>query len=197
MIFNKELDESLRLILENDGSRSLRISNFIKSIPVELFEQIYLQLDKYREYEENGIDIFDREDFCLRGECVSETSRKYTFIIDMIENSITISRYMPLMKNEMCDVDFMKTIEITLYADSRYNNMEIFGERRLGRYSDKLRNIDTSYELVDTIFGRRIRYNGDIGFKKYQKINNSCSNKDLQFDNLSTVRPYVKVRKLR
>ena len=91
-MFNSEFDRSLWLMIIGDKNNSYNIINFIKSIPSELFNLIDIELDKYMKYEQCNISILDREDICLYGECNSRFNGKYFFVIDMIQNSLTITK---------------------------------------------------------------------------------------------------------
>lgn len=197
MIFNKNLDESLRLIIESDSKRRDKIVSFIKSIPEELFNQIYVQLEKYEKYEENGIDIFDREDYCLKGECVNDYDKKYTFVIDMFDDSITIARYVPSSLNKFLQVDdgYTKTFEITLYSQNRFNNTDNFDEQRLGKIFNNVQNTSVDYKVIKTIIGNMVTYLDDYGFRRYQsfELNDNCD--DLNIDSLNNISRNRKVRR--
>ena len=197
MIFNKNLDESLRLIIESDSKRRDKVVSFIKSIPNELFNQIYVQLEKYAEYEKNGVDIFDREDYCLRGECVNDYDKKYTFVIDMFDESITIARYVPSSLNKFLQIDggYTKTFEITLYSQNRFNNTDNFDEQRLGKIFNNVQNTCVDYKVIKTIIGNMVTYLDDYGFRRYQsfELNDNCD--DLNIDSLNNTSRNRKVRR--
>ena len=197
MIFNKKLDESLRLIIGSDGKRRDKVISFIKSIPSELFDQIYIQLEKYEEYEKNSVDIFDREDYCLKGECVNNYDKKYTFVIDMFDESITIARYVSSSLNKFLQIDdgYTKTFEITLYAQNRYNNIDNFDEQRLGRIFNSVQNISIDYKVIKTIIGNMITYLDDYGFRKYQSFELNDNYDDLNIDSLDVISRNRKVRR--
>lgn len=199
MIFNKELDESLRLMLESDRKRRDKIINFVLSIPDDLYQKIYVELSKYNEYEQNNIDLFDREDFCLSGETINTNNCKYSFVIDMIENSITISRYKieDDMKRSMNAEDGCeKVFEITLYASTRYNNISNFKYQKLGKFIDNITGIDVEYDLKSTKFGNMVTFLDDIGFRKYQKVNCKENNIELDRESLCKTKTKNRVRRM-
>lgn len=187
-MFSQEFDRSLWLMLISDKNNREDIINFIKSIPNELYKQIRIQLDKYEKYEQSDINILDREDICLYGSCNGKYDLKYYFVIDMIQNSLTIS----MGSNR--DMNFIKSYEIILYAKSRYNNVELFNTQLLGNIINHTDDIKTEYELIDGLFGRMVVYSNDGSLKKYKKVTRNTDN--LQLDNLLNNRGISKVRKL-
>lgn len=200
MIFNKELDESLRLIIESDGKRRNKLVEFLLSIPDELYQQIYFQLERYDKYEKDGVSILDRDDYCLKGECLDVYNRKYSFIIDMFDESLTISRYICSSLSSFLNIEdrYTKTFEIILYAKNRYNNVDVFKEQRLGRVIDKIDNVDVLYNIIKTKLGNMITISDGYLLKKYYKYDiNKCLD-ELKLESLfNKVKNNVKVRKLR
>ena len=172
-MFNQEFDRSLWLMLVSDKNNREDMINFISCLPNELYEQINIQLDKYKDYEERNVYLFEREDTCLCGNCLGKFNEKYSFIIDMVENSLTI-----IMGIEREDI-FMKAFEVTLYAKSRCNDIDILDEQLLGYVINHTDGIKTKYVLVDTLFGKMVMYSGNGIFKKYKRIEKNSENMDL------------------
>lgn len=187
MIFNKEFDKSLGLILECDRSNRGKIINFLNSIPCELYEQIYIQLEKYNEYINRTIDVLDIEDFCLYGEYNREGIDNTSFVIDIIDNSITINK--SLYNGKKCVDDF----KLTLCSDSRFNNIALLGKQTLGSFRNYTQRVSWEYDLVNTMFGMRVLCSNNYGFKKYGKFTNSD---DLSLEKLGNKGNLVKVRKI-
>lgn len=187
-MFNEEFDRSLYLMLKSDKNNREDIVNFIRSVPLELFQQIYIQLEKYEKYEECDIDILDREDICLYGNCNGKYGLKYYFILDMIQNSITIG------VGNIIDMDFVKSYEITLYAESRYNSIDLFSSQILGNVINHSNDSKTEYELVDGLLGKMVVYTNNGSLKKYKKVGKNVDTDKL--DKILSGRGISRVRKL-
>lgn len=187
-MFSEEFDRSLWLMLVSDKSNRDDTINFIRSIPNELYQQICIQLQRYKQYEEENIDILDREDICLYGSCNGKYGLKYLFIVDMIQNSLTIS------VGSNSDMNFIKSYEITLYAESRYNSVDLFSSQLLGSIINYTDDVKTEYEIVDGLLGRMVVYSNNGGLKRYKKVSRNIDN--LQLDNLFNNRGLGRVRKL-
>ena len=187
-MFSEEFDRSLWLMLVSDKNNREDIVNFIRSIPKELYQQIYIQLEKYKEYEDCDIDILDREDICLYGSCNGKYNSKYFFIVDMIQNSLTIS----MGSNR--DMNFIKSYEITLYAKSRYNSVDLFSSQLLGNIINHTDDVKTEYELIDGLLGKMVVYSNNGSLKRYKKVSKNVDS--LQLDNLLNDRGISRVRKL-
>ena len=187
-MFSEEFDRSLWLMLGSDKNNREDIVNFIRSVPNELYQQIYIQLDKYEKYEESNIDILDREDICLYGNCNGKYDLRYYFVVDMIQNSLTIG-----VGNNI-DMNFIKSYEITLYAKSRYNSVDLFSSQILGNIINHTDDVKTEYELIDGLLGKMVVYSNNGSLKKYKKVSKNVDN--LQLDNLLNDRGIIRVRKL-
>lgn len=186
-MFNQEFDRSLLMMLFSDKNNRRNIINFVKYIPNELYAKIFIQLDKYKKYEDNNIDILDREEFCLYGEYVDDNI-KYSFIIDMVQNSLTITQ------SSFIGDNLKKQYELVLFTDSRYNNIEFSGKQLLGSFLDCKNDLKIEYELVSTRFGNKIVYSDNSIFKKYKRVNNTFQNMDVC--NYLDESSYTRVRKL-
>ena len=187
-MFSEEFDRSLWLMLISDKNNREDIINFIRSVPKELYEQMSIQLEKYKNYEECNVDILDREDICLYGSCNGKYDLKYLFVVDMIQNSLTIS------VGSNMDMNFIKSYEITLYAKSRYNSVDLFSSQLLGNVVNHTDGVRTEYELIDGLLGRMVVYSNNGGLKKYKKVSRNEDN--LQLDNLFNNHSVSRVRKL-
>lgn len=187
-MFNSEFDRSLSMMLFSDKNNRKEIINFIRSIPNELYVKLYIQLDKYKDYEENNIDIFSREDFCLCGEYIEDDKYKYEFIIDMIQNSLTIA------KSSLKDNNLKKQYGIVLYSSSRYNNVMFSGKEILGSFLNYDKNTKNEYELISTRFGLMI-VNSDNGiFKKYKRFDDELCKMDIY--SYLNEHSYLRVKKI-
>lgn len=187
-MFSQEFDRSLLMMLFTDKNKRKNIINFIKYLPNELYVKLYIQLDKYQKYEDNNVDIFDREDFCLYGEYIMGNNIKYSFIIDMVQKSLTIT-YSSLLNNNL-----NKHYEITLFDNSRYNNNEFLGKQLLGSFLDCEKNMKTEYEFISTKIGNMIVYSDNGFFKKFKRVNDELENIDLY--NYLNEFCYIRTRKI-
>lgn len=193
MIFNKELDKSLWLILESDKKNRDRIKCFVESIPNDLYQQIYNKLDEYSEYEKGHLNMFDLDDFFLKGECLGYLNKKYSFVIDIVGNSLSITESM------LINGKFKDLIELTLFMGSRYNSVEISGRQSIGSFTNYVTKNVVNYDLINTLLGLMIEYsNYDYrkcadGFKKYKRINTNLIVDEL---NLSSKEGITRVRKM-
>lgn len=172
-MFSQEFDRSLWLMLISDKNNREDIISFIKYIPDDLYEQIYIHLDKYRNYEECNVSISNREDICLYGSCYGKYNEKYSFIVDTAQNSLTIS--MGIERNGT----FMKAFEITLYAKSSYNSTDALDKQFLGYVVNYTDETKTEYELIDGKFGKIVVYSNNRFLKKYKKVNKNSENVEL------------------
>lgn len=186
-MFNSEFDRSLWLMIISDKNNSYNIINFIKSIPSELFKLIDIELDKYMKYEQCNISILDREDICLYGECNSRFNGKYSFVIDMIQNSLTIT------KSIYVNDHYRKEFEIVMYAKSRYNDVELFNTQLLGNIVNYTDDIKSEYELIDRIFGRMVVCSENGSLKKYKRIGKISEG--MQLENIFNRNNLVRIRK--
>ena len=172
-MFSNEFDRTLGLMLISDKNNRNDILNFVRSIPDELYEQICIQLDKFKNYEESNVGFFDREDVCLCGSSYGRFNLKYLFIVDMIQNSLTIST--GFERND----SFIKSFEMTLYAKSRYNSIELFDNQLLGVVINYTDDTKTEYKLIDTVIGKMVVCSNNNIFKKYKLISKNIENIEL------------------
>ena len=185
MIFNNEFDESLRLIVRNDKKVGIKILKFIRELPEELGKSLNEKLVKYEEYREKGFNNGEIE-YCLMGN-YSCNNYHYLFIIDMVENSLTI------VKNEFSASGFKKIFEIVLNAKTGYNNIDAFGKQILGKINDGYLDSSIQYSLVDTMFGRMVVSSNNNGIKKYRK--NIEDSDILDLDNIDDINKKKNIRK--
>lgn len=190
MIFSKELDESLWLMLESDKKNRRKVSEFLKAVPSELYEQISIQLDKYREYEDSGIDILERDTICLYGNCLDQNNYKYSFIVDMINHSLSIS------KSFFRENEYVKQFELTMYAKSRYNSVDVFGRQMLGSIYESGMSGKYEYDLVDMLFGKMIICSYDNNIKKYKRVKINDILDDIRIEDLSSKKGNSRVKKM-
>ena len=194
MIFNEELDKSLCLMLESDKKNKEHIECFINSIPSEVYQQIYDKLREYEEYECGKLDIFELDNLCLYGECNYYEGRfKYSFVIDMVDNSLKIT------KNMLISGEYKDYAELTLCMGSRYNDVNVFGRQYIGSYTNYVTKNKTEYNLISTLIGLMVEYSCydykkmSEGFKKYKRVNLDLILMEL---NLSNDRGLSRVRKV-
>lgn len=154
MIFDKEFDKVLCLILQGDKENRDKILEVIDSIPIDLYCQIKNALLKYHDYEDKNVDIHDRETFCLTGEYMTDKQVKYSFSIDMLLHSLNISR----------DKDFT----ITLYKEAIVNDAEKNEEQVLGGL--KLGKDKIDYIMRNVIFAKRVITYSNGMFSRMKKI---------------------------
>jgi len=186
-MFNSEFDRSLWLMIISDKNNRYNIINFIKSIPNDLFYFMDIELDKYMKYEESNVGILDRGDICLRGECKSRFNGKYSFIIDMIQNSLTIT------KSIFVNNQYKKEFEIVLFAKSRYNNVDLFSSQLLGNIVNYNNENKSEYGLIDGILGKMVVCSDNNGGKKYKRIGNISEKMELE--NIFNRNNLVRVKK--
>jgi len=107
MIFNREFDKTLKLILNGDKNNKDIIIDFISSIPDSLYQQIKSSLLKFDKIREENVYLLDMED--IDGEFIVNNKIKYYFVLDMIFNCLTIGKTYLINGNES------KELEIKLY----------------------------------------------------------------------------------
>ena len=182
MVFSDELDKSLYMILENDDNNRKLVCDFIKKIPNELYNEIMVGFDKIEEYVNHDLSVFDiSDDFCIRGEFIQDLIYKYSFIIDLLEDSLTVSREI------LIDDKFYIDTEIKLYVKNNYNNIDEFGRQSIGHFKDWANNIDIRYDLIFTIFGKMMMFYNNGVYKKRKRMSNKTIDLDSKY-NFSRVR---------
>ena len=163
MIFNKEFDKTIWLILNGDSKNKKIILDFIDSIPAPIYQQL---LDAFVEYRKqidlNNMYILDRED--ITGE-FSFGNVRYYFILDMVFNCLIIGRQI------LVNGEYNKDFELSLFSDSSYNKLEVFNNQYLGSIDGSLIENKVNYELVNTFVGTMIMKKEDTCVSKYKRIN--------------------------
>lgn len=188
MIFNEKFDNSLWLMVNSDKNNKDDIVAFVKNLPNELYQLIYSRLDEYKQYKEGKIDVLENSDnFCLTGNIFTFDRCKYSFVIDMIVNSLTINKF--VLKGKK----YEKVYGLSMCAESSYNNADIFGTQLIGHIWDN--GLDIEYEMISTLLGKMIVYSDNIIFKKYKRINVNEIPSDINIDSLSSKKVFVKARK--
>ena len=192
MIFGNEYDKVLELIINSEKNNKDIIMNFIESIPDELREKIILKLDESRELKKEDICVFDMDQKVVDGEVQVTDNCKYWFIIDDFCKSLSVGR--SILNDEG---KFVKVFEITLFASTSYNNVEIFGEQNLGyTSSDCYSFLNKEYDLIDTVFGTMVRIVNKNGCKKYKKVDSKIVSSNLNAVSLNRKNRLVKSRKI-
>lgn len=189
MIFSEDFDSALCMILESDKKNKEKILGFIDSMPSDFYKKISLALEKYYEYEENQIDVFDREDICLMGETLDVDNCKYSFLIDMMIHSLTIT------KSEKNDNNYNKVFELTLFSNSGFNNIDVFGKQVLGSLYDVYDSVKLNYNLVDTMFGRMFNVTGAV-INRYRRIPFKSTSRGIDIQNSAITNGYSRVRRM-
>ena len=163
MIFNKEFDKPLWLILNGDNINKELILDFIDSIPASLYQQLLDAFLVYKEQMElDDIYILDRED--ITGD-FSVDNMKYYFIIDMIFNCLIVGR------ESLYNGEYVKDFELCLFSDSLYNRLEVINNQYLGSIDGFVTGNKINYELINTFFGTMIVKKENNCLVKYKRIN--------------------------
>lgn len=169
MIFNKEFDKTLKLILNGDKNNKDIIIDFISSIPDSLYQQIKSSLLNFDKIREENVYLLDMED--IDGEFIVNNKIKYYFILDMIFNCLIIG------KTYLINGDESKELEIKLYSDG--TDTLSFGEKYLGSLYKSVDNDRVDYELVNSIFGLMFVSKNSRLLSNYKKINRKCNDHKL------------------
>ena len=143
MIFNKEFDKTLKLILDGDKNNKEIIIDFIRLIPDSLYGGIKSSLMNFDKIKKENTYLLDMED--IEGEFIVNNKIKYYFILDTIFNCLTIG------KNYLIDGYESKEFELKLYSDG--SDTLSFGEQYLGSLYKSYANDKVDYELVNSVFG--------------------------------------------
>lgn len=171
MIFNKEFDKPLWLILNGDSKNKKLILDFIDMIPAPLYQQL---LDAFVEYKKqidlDNMYILDRED--VTGE-FSVGNVKYYFILDMVFNCLIVGRQM------LVNGEYKKDFEMSLFSDSTYNKLEVFNNQYLGSIDGSLIENKINYELINTFVGTLIIKKENNCLSKYKRVNTDMYYSDM------------------
>ena len=143
MIFNKEFDKTLKLILDGDKNNKEIIIDFIRLIPGSLYGRIKSSLMNFDKIKKENTYLLDMED--IEGEFIVNNKIKYYFILDTILNCLTIG------KNYLIDGYESMEFELKLYSDG--SDTLSFGEQYLGSLYKSFDNDKVDYELVNSVFG--------------------------------------------
>jgi len=163
MIFNKEFDKSLWLILNGDSKNKQLILDFIDMIPAPIYQQLLDAFVVYKkQIELDNIYVLDRED--ITGE-FSVGNIRYYFILDMILNCLILGRQILVIG------EYKKDFEMSLFSDSSYNKLEVFNNQYLGSIDGCLIENKINYELVNTFVGTMVLKKENNCLSKYKKIN--------------------------
>lgn len=160
MIFDKNYDKSLWLILMSDKDNREEIIKFIKNIPKELYVKLNTALKKYYEFESNvkGDSI---RDFILCGEVVDDKQDIYSFYIEPKDGTLNLAKH--VLNNFQY---YYCSVELFLVPYGLDENLEIFNKQLIGKIwcaTDKQKFIET-YSIAD------------YDYIKYEFINMFCDN---------------------
>lgn len=160
MIFDKNYDKSLWLILMNDKDNREEIIKFIKNIPKELYVKLNAALKKYYEFESSakGDSI---SDFILCGEVVDSNQDIYSFYINPKDGVLNLAKHV-LNKFQY----YYCSVELFLVPYGLDENLEIFNKQLIGKIwcaTDERKFIET-YSVAD------------YDYIKYEFINMFCGN---------------------
>lgn len=158
MIFGKQYDESLFIMMAGDKKNRGKILEFVKSIPEELHQQIKEAIDKYMEYEKTDIELLDGEDFFINGSYLDGDNFRYWFNIDMLIGSLTIGKCF------QTDNGYIRVIEISLLRGGNYDALSIGGKQWIGNVVDDFKENGYVTSFEDLLY----RYN-EFG---YTLVNN-------------------------
>lgn len=203
MIFDKNLDKALWLLLSADRKNSEKVVNFINIIPEELKEQIQEKIKIYNEYKMNGNKNFS----FLCGDCEIDNKLLFWFEIDTYFGELEMG-YM----ESNCGI-YKDVFKMTLLLDENLSLIDNFGKKNIGRieydiHTNKIDNVgsivessENSYDLYKTPLGYMIVYSvdNDKGVKHYMKIINILDMPEELFiddiKDMSDVKRLVKERK--
>lgn len=163
MIFNRNFDRTLWLILNGEKYNKNLICDFICLIPESLKKQIDDAFVKYEEVMNNSdTDILDRED--IKGEFYVDNN-KYYFILDMVLDKLTIGIKM------LFNGEYQKLYELSLYGDSFIDKIQKGDNYYLGRIEEFITNKVVNYELFNNFIGVIVLTKESNSFPIYKKIN--------------------------
>lgn len=162
MIFNKEFDKSLLLILNGDNKNKKLILNFIDSIPITLYKKMLDGFVEYKKQKEiDNIYMLEKEE--IKSEMVIDNI-KYYFVIDLIFNCLIVGR------SSLKNGEYNKDFELALFSDSSYNKLEVFDNQFLGSIDGTLIDNRINYDLVNTFLGVMIVKRENNSLSRYKRI---------------------------
>lgn len=176
MIFSKEFDKALWLILYGDKRNREKIEDFVRSIPCVLYKDIHKCLVKFYEYQRKNVSIFDRDED-IRRECVVADSfgiYTYYFVVNFVVGTLSVGRI----------IDRDRDFEITLFYNNDSKKSGNVDERMLGSvYSSNFGNI--SYVLLNNLFGTVIESSSDKRFKRIRRVDKEMVINDVNISKYS------------
>lgn len=134
MIFNKDYDKMLWLILKNDKGNRERILEFIKSIPSDFLVKIQDTIKEYEEYKLSDDKHLKMRNF--NGKFYDGEKYLYHFSIDKDRDTLFVGR------NAFKYGKIFNDFGLLLFNGSNVNQINTFDEYVIG-------NISFDYELIN------------------------------------------------
>jgi len=171
--------------LENDRRNRNEIANFIKDIPNDLNLLIEDKLGVYEEYLNGKRSFYEGNAvFCLSDSLKFNSDYMYSFIIDMVEDSITIK------KSKINKDGLENENELVLCAETTYNSISTLGKQRLGTFKCNGNIVD--YNFINTVFGLMFVISKDGILNKFKRVRNTD---DFKNNSVYSNESFIKVRK--
>ena len=172
-MFGERFNKTLNLILENDKSNRDEIVDFINDIPDNLNLLIIDKLSLYEEYLNGKKSLYDSDSvFCLSDSLKIGNEYMYSFVIDMVEDSLTIK------KGKINRNGLENEKKIVLYAETTYNSISTLGKQRLGSFKNIGNSVD--YNVINTVFGLIFVISNDGILNRFKRFKNDLVDNNRQ-----------------
>lgn len=130
MLFGKNYDKTLWLLLSSSKKRRKKMEKFLSSIPAEFYNLIKDKISKYEEYEKNKVKFSDRDEKHLMGVYTSENGLIYQVNIDSNNGMLTI-----VVKSITSSRNVKKVIfSMSLLPYNLCDKMECFDKKNIGEF---------------------------------------------------------------
>lgn len=181
MIFNKDYDMSLWLILSGDKEKRRMMASFIKELPEELLKSVREALKEFGD--------IDKQVFM--GDTDITRDKSYWYCIDKDTETLEVGRSFVVSECEIENLHFIlypaRKEEFEMISRDSGIMLGIFYDYFVGRYPDgEMYTIDfdlESYDLVKSSFNNFLVKSGDMLSRNRKKFTSVKINMEL--DNLS------------
>lgn len=138
MIFGKDYDKSLYLIIKNNIRNKELVNDFLSLIPYEFIIRIQNDIIEYENYNLKNNEIIDNDSKLnnFNSEIYTSTGYLYSYYIDIENGLLSISRSV-----YQCGA-YYKEFELKLF---RCRNIDNYSVKNIGSISFGFNNMDNSY----------------------------------------------------
>lgn len=179
MIFNKEYDMSLLMMLASNNKSRRKIAEFIKEYPEDLIYRIHHSLEKYNDYLNENLLIMDMELTDFNGSVILDDNVSYWYCVDVFNGALELGRTSNMGEGKS---DVFQ-LSLSMFNRDDYESNKYFQEMYLGTVTSSFVKNDvndnkgvidlysTYFSVIKTPFDRVVIKSNDFSDDK----NRYCS----------------------